>query len=61
MRLSLEDKRLAARLSGLSDGRDKLILIYPEDYRTRILCALAEFLRPPTPRKANDKEGQHHA
>lgn len=50
MLLDLEDGRLRARISSLSGNRIRLVLDYPHEaaYRTRILTALSDILRPAT-------------
>jgi hypothetical protein len=47
MRLDLRDERLRARISGLADGRDRLVLDYPVSCRATVHKAFAQVLAPP--------------
>lgn len=59
MVLDLADKRIRARLTTLSDGRIRFTIDTPPtgQYHRRVMTAIADLIRPPTPHRSEPLVG----
>jgi len=63
MQLLVDDNRIHARLTGLADGRERIVIDYPDDpkYRAYVRNALAGLLRAEAARQnvpLSDQDGE---